>query len=119
MHYQQTATLPASNHHYGLLNTVQDCAAVCEQMTAMLHKSQDVHARGVQLQMLRDCADICHVMVRYLSRESVLAKSLAQYCAYVCEYCASTCLQFPDHESQRGGHICLGCAKECKEFAQF
>src|SRR5699024_2781066 len=107
------------HHHLGLLNTVQDCANTCEHMTSMLHRSHDLHCRGNQLSQLRDCADICALMGDYLARSSNFSKSLASFCAYVCEVCGNTCLQFPDQESQRCGHICLDCAKECKEFAGY
>ncbi len=105
------------NPHLGLLNTVQDCAVTCEEMTTMLHESENLYNRGIQLSHLRDCADICALMVKYLARSSHFSKALAGFCAYVCEICGNTCLQFPDQESQRCGHICLGCAKECKQFA--
>lgn len=103
--------------HSSHLNTVQHCATTCEHMITILHNGHNMHHRTMQLQYLRDCADICELVVKYLSRESHLSKTLAQFCAYVCELCAEACLKFPDVESQHCGHVCLHCAKMCREFA--
>jgi|UPI00064DB47B hypothetical protein len=122
MHY----THDVSHHHYSytnitphhLLKTIQHCEETCEGMVSMLvNKVDRSHSREKQIQLLRDCADICTLMAKYLARNSQLSKSLAQYCAYVCEVCGNTCLQFPDHESQQCGQICLNCAQECKSYS--
>ncbi|QDP42192.1 four-helix bundle copper-binding protein [Radiobacillus deserti] len=108
--------------HYpsmGLLETIQHCAVTCEHMTSMLHKKGMLEARGEQLAHLRDCADICQLMVDYLARGSVFSKSLASICAYICEICGNTCMQFPDEASQKCARTCLNCAKACKEFAEY
>ncbi|MEQ6375957.1 four-helix bundle copper-binding protein [Bacillaceae bacterium S4-13-58] len=116
-HYHGDQFMPHDHLSEGLLGTVQDCAATCEHMIGMLHKSKDMYGRGIQLSHLRDCADMCELMSRYLARNSQLSKSLAKYCAYVCEVCGNTCRQFPDPESQRCAQTCFHCAKECNEFA--
>lgn len=104
-----------SSHH--LLSMIQHCEGTCEHMISMLINQGETHSRKKQIQLLRDCADICTLMAKYLARNTHLAKSLAQYCAYVCELCGNTCLQFPDHESQQCGQICLNCAQECRAFS--
>lgn len=110
---------PVTSHvpHQHLLNTIQHCEATCEQMISILVNYPDLHARTEQAQLLRDCADICTLMSKFLARNTHLAKSLARYCAYVCELCGNTCLQFPDSHSQHCGQTCLNCAQECRRFS--
>ncbi len=105
-------------HHTNVLNTVQDCEATCEHMiTHLLMHSQDIHLRILQLQLLRDCADICTLTAKYLAGHSTFAKITANLCASICETCGNECAKFPDPESQKCAQICLHCARECRVFA--
>ena len=105
-------------HHTSITKTVQDCEAMCEHMiTHLLMHSQDLHLRHRQLQLLRDCADICTLTAKYLARHSSYSKPIAGFCASICEACGNECAQFPDKESQRCSRICLHCAMECRAFA--
>lgn len=105
-------------HHPNLIKTVQDCEAMCEHMVShnLMH-AQDIHLRLRQIQLLRDCADICTLMGKYLARHSSFSKALADICAIICEMCGNECAKFPDQESQKCAHVCLHCAKECRAFA--
>lgn len=116
MHHQSHMLHHESPHHL-LVGTVQNCEATCEHMITMLINHGDTKSRKLQIQLLRDCADICTLMAKYLARNTHLAKSLAQYCAYVCELCGNTCAQFPDQASQHCAQVCLHCAQECRAFA--
>ncbi|WP_053956435.1 four-helix bundle copper-binding protein [Inediibacterium massiliense] len=100
-----------------LLMTVQNCEANYEHMTTFLKCKKDVQSRVIQLQLLRDCADICTLMAKYLARNSVFSKCLANLCAYICEVCGTECSKFPDPESQHCAQICFHCARECRAFA--
>ncbi|MDQ0194811.1 hypothetical protein J2T20_003182 [Paenibacillus wynnii] len=101
----------------GLIQTVQNCAVTCEQMVTHLLHMSDVHNRVMQIQLLRDCVTICDTMVCYLARHSPFAKSLANFCACVCDVCGKECAKFPDPESQHCSRVCFHCAQECRMFA--
>lgn len=110
----------ASHHmmsHHHVLKTVRKCASTCEEMVSMLLAMPDLSARRMQLRLLEDCADICHLTVKYMARQSAFAKRIANLCASVCESCGHECARFPDAESQRCARICLDCARECRTFA--
>lgn len=101
-----------------ITNTVQDCEVMCEHMiTHLLMHSPDLHLRHRQLQLLRDCADICTLTAKYLARHSPYSKPIAGLCASICEACGNECARFSDKESQKCAHICLHCAMECRAFA--
>jgi hypothetical protein len=100
-----------------LLQTLHHCEATCEHMTTFLLSRPDVHARVRQLQLLRDCADICSLTAKYIARHSAFSKTIAALCASICEVCGNECLRFPDPESQKCGQICINCARECQAFA--
>lgn len=109
--------MPSHMMFPSVLKTLQYCAAVCEQMTNLLLCKKDVHCRTTQLQLLRDCADICETTMKFIARNSPYSRALAQFCAQVCEVCGNECLKFPDPESQMCARVCLQCAEECRAFA--
>lgn len=99
-----------------VLRTIQKCAAHCEHMTKIMLYTPDIHLRTTQIELLRDCADICEATAKYIARNSVFSKSLAKKCARICEICGKHCLQFSDEASQICARICLHCAEECRAF---
>lgn len=104
-------------HHERLVKTIHDCEAICEHMTTLLKRKPDVQMRMKQLQLLRDCADICGLTAKYVARNSPFAKTTASLCARICEACGSECARFPDMESQHCARVCMNCAKECRAYA--
>lgn len=100
-----------------LLHTVQHCEAICEHMVTHLICSHHDDRRDFQIQLLRDCADICTLMAKYIARNSCHAKTLASVCAYICEHCGNVCAKFPDAMSQHCAQVCLHCAHACRAFA--
>lgn len=111
------------SHHMGshmfpnVLHTVQHCEATCEHMITMLIHGKVSHRRSTQIQLLRDCADICTVTAKFIARESGFSRSLAHLCAHICEVCGNECARHPDKASQHCARVCLDCAQECKSFA--
>ncbi|GEM_PF-579273 len=105
------------DQYAGVLRTVQECEAVCENTFTAVLGRQDGYSRATQLQLLRDCADICTLTAKYIARCSTFARRLAALCAQVCEICGNHCLRMPDRESQFCGRVCLNCARECRAFA--
>lgn len=103
-------------HHGPLVKTIQDCEAICEHMTTMLKAKHDIRMRVAQLQLLRDCADICGLTAKYIARNSIFSKGIAHSCAHICEVCGRECARFADPESQHCARVCLNCARECRAF---
>ena len=104
-------------HHERLVKIIQDCEAICEHMTTLLKRKPDVHIRMRQLQLLRDCADICSLTAKYVARSSTFSKITVSLCARICEACGNECAKFPDMESQHCAHVCMNCARECQAYA--
>lgn len=101
----------------GTLRMLQDCASMCYKTCDMLLNRPDAHLRRPQIKLLADCATICEVCAKFVAGNSILMKSICEYCAYVCEVCGNECLKHPDQESQSCGQMCLKCARECRTLA--
>lgn len=100
-----------------LLHMVQHCEATCEHMITHLICLPHDDRRDLQIRLLRDCADICTLMAKYLARNSCNARMLAGVCACICERCGNECARFPDAMSQHCAQVCLHCAHACRAFA--
>lgn len=104
--------------HERLVKIIQDCEAVCEDMTTYVKNRSDVEMRRMQLHLLRDCADICGLTAKFVARGSDFARDLADLCACICEACGNECAKHRDPKSQNCARICLNCARECRNFAR-
>lgn len=100
-----------------ILNALQKCEETCEHMVTHILRHTDMQGRSKQVELLRDCADMCTFTGKYIARHSDFSKYTANLCAYVCSVCGNECLRFRDEMSQRCGRICHDCVRECKEFA--
>lgn len=111
--------LPSSHQvqHEALVRVIQDCEAVCEDMTTYVKRTPDFQMRVRQAQLLRDCADICGLTAKYAARNSMFARHVAHLCAMICEACGTECARFPDQMSQHCAQVCMNCARECRTFA--
>lgn len=100
-----------------VLPVVQHCEVVCEYTHTVILGRQDVHMRTQQLQLLRDCADVCTLTAKLIARCSAFAREMAALCAQVCEVCGNHCLRHQDQDSQYCGRVCCHCAEVCRAFA--
>lgn len=103
--------------HKDLIFTIQNCESTCEEMSTYLKKKHLIDERTRQARLIRDCADICGLTAKYISRKSYFSKNIAGLCAYICEICAHECMKYPDPMSQSCAQICMHCAKECKAYS--
>jgi phage host-nuclease inhibitor protein Gam len=102
-------------YQHRVLKTVQQCEVACEYTEYSIQQMGDI--RRDVLRLLRDCADICTLTAKYISRCSYFTKPIALLCAEICEVCGNHCLHNPDELLQRCGQMCLHCANECRVFA--
>lgn len=95
----------------------QKCTVECEHCATACLKEPDVGARTHCIQVLRDCADICALAVRYMARGSSDAKAICDLCATICDKCATECAKFDDQHCQSCASACRRCADECRKMA--
>lgn len=106
-------TLSPQQQH--CLDACFSCAQICEacanDMIGMTHHDHDdLMTRCIRL--CRDCADMCIVAAKFISRSSQRAESLCRLCAEICDQCAALCERHaPQHP------MCGPCAEECRRCA--
>lgn len=99
------------------VDACQSCAVECEHCASACLQEPDVSARVRCIQLLRDCADICVMAVRWMARGSSNINKICGLCADVCDACAAECARFKDAHCQRCADECRKCAAECRKMA--
>jgi hypothetical protein len=97
------------------LDSCFSCAQICEtcadDMIGMEHHDHnDLMTRCIRLCL--DCADICLLTAKWISRNSQRSESLCRFCAEICDQCAALCER---HAPQHA--LCGPCAEECRRCA--
>lgn len=111
----QHNTTPMSQQHQDCINACFSCAQTCEacadDMIGMHdHDHDDLMTRCIRL--CHDCADICLLAAKWMSRNSQRSESLCRLCAEICDQCAEVCERHaPKHA------MCGPCAEECRRCA--
>lgn len=108
----------AHEKHEGLLEALTNCAAACNHCAMACLDERDVKmlARCIKLDL--DCADICQLTAKLLSRDSEHAIHLLKECAEVCQACAEECEKHEHMEHCRKcAEACRNCAEACLQVA--
>lgn len=88
----------------------------CEGCLKDCLNEADVSARIRCIELLSDCAEICFVAARFMSRNSGFSKQICDLCAQICDACASECEKFQDQHCKSCAKICRQCAQECRNM---
>ena len=96
-----------------------ECHRVCiETMVHCLTKGGP-HAESRHIQVLADCADICHTSAAFMMRRSDLHTRICGACADVCDRCAHDCDGLKDDKQMAVcAAICRQCAQSCREMTR-
>lgn len=91
-----------------LINTLNNCVSACEFCANSCLDEDNVEEMTNCIRLDRDCADICSLAIKFLSRESKRAIHIIGTCADFCAECAEECEKH-DHDH------CIECAKACRQ----
>lgn len=91
-----------------LIQKLGYCLAACEHCADACLAESNVSSLVKCIRLDRDCADICGITLRFVSRGSEQAASIVEICAEICRKCAEECEKH-DHDH------CRECAEACRE----
>ena len=95
-----------------LIEALIACAIECERCATSCLLEEDVKMMVKCIQLDRDCADVCLLTAKLLSRDSEHGMHLLKECAEVCNKCATEC------EKHKHMEHCAKCAEACKKCAE-
>lgn len=100
-------------NHTDLVQTLTDCAAACEYCGyACLHE-MDVNMMAQCIAFDHDCADICTLAARLITRNSEIAMQYLLLCEEICRKCAEECGKHDYDHCRRCAEACRNCAEAC------
>ena len=92
------------------------CIESCEMCITSCLVSNATKMSGC-IQACRDCADICSITVRFMSRNSKHTNRLAAFCAIISDICAKECNKYEDEECKKCAKACKKCSLECSSIS--
>jgi hypothetical protein len=97
-----------------LLRTLTDCAAACSYCASACLDEENVNMLSKCIKLDMDCADICGLVAKLLTRGSKHAFHLLKECVEICGACAAEC----EKHAQHGMEHCRECAEACRKCAE-
>jgi hypothetical protein len=92
------------------------CATACEHCASECLEEKDVQKMARCIQPDRDCADLCALAARLMSRGSEFAPRLCALCVDICEACAAECAKHQHQHCKDCAEACRKCADECRKM---
>ena len=99
------------------IQACNDCATACEHCASACLDEKDVQAMTRCIRLDMDCALICAMASKLMSRGSEEAPAVCGICADVCRRCAEECRKHDDEHCQTCADACERCAEECEKMA--
>lgn len=107
----------AGDEAHALVAAASECAAVCTACADACLAEDDPAALRACIRTDLDCADLCAVTARLISRpgpqDPATLRAQLDACATACRACAEEC----DEHAERMEH-CRACAEACRACAE-
>lgn len=109
---------PTTHHHSGhehgpLIEQLLNCATACETCAAACLDEEDVTHMAQCIEMDRDCAELCYITAKLLTRDSEFAHELLALCEKACRQCADECSKHEHEHCKKCADQCTQCADAC------
>jgi len=112
-----------TEHMQHCIDACTACTQICDRcaddMIGMDTGGAQKELRQLCIRLCRDCADLCALSIRWMSRLSPSAELICRACAEICDRCAEVCEQHAPHHALCGdcGAECRRCAGTCRDMA--
>ena len=100
-----------------LIQKLAYCLASCEHCADACLSEDDPGSMAECIRLDRDCADICGMAIRYISRDSKRASSVVKHCADICGMCAEECEKFDSDHCKDCAEACRECEEACRQYS--
>ena len=106
----------AHQGHSNLINKLSNCLAACEHCANACLSEENSGNMAECIRTDRDCADLCALAIKFVSRDSAHASALVELCAEVCNACAEECGKHDHDHCQKCAKACRECAEACRQY---
>ena len=98
--------------HKELISILNACAIECNRCTIACLEEENINMLEKCIKLDIDCAEMCHLAVSFLARDSEHTEHILPECAELCESCAKECEMHKDLDH------CKVCAEACRKCAE-
>jgi hypothetical protein len=99
-----------------LVKAMARCIHACERCAADCLNERDAPQVRTCISTSLDCADICSLTLKMISRESTYWDHLLQLCVRVCQDCAKECGKHNALTCQDCAEACQYCIVACEQY---
>lgn len=103
----------AIQDHNNLVQILMNCTAACEYCAHACLQEKEVNNMSRCIALDHDCADICTLAARLLSRRSDIGMQYLLICEEICRSCADECSKHDHDHCKRCAEACRNCAEAC------
>lgn len=104
------------NNFKEIIDSLSNCEIECERCAALCLEEENVKELSKCIKLNRDCADICSLGIKFLTRQSGLLQSVISVCADLCALCAEECEKHDHKHCERCAAVCRECEELCKQY---
>ena len=114
-----TATQGLTQEMRACIDECIACYAICVETQAHCIGMGGRHAEAQHLNTLADCAKLCEVSANAMLRMSDFHAQICRVCAEACDRCARSCEQVDrnDETMRQCAERCRSCADSCRLMA--
>lgn len=99
------------------IKACEDCLVACEECASECLREEGGNLMAPCIQLDCDCALICDVAVKLLSRQSLFSTTICLTCAEICRACSAECRKHDMKHCQDCANACDICADECEAIS--
>ncbi len=99
-----------------LVESLEDCVAACNNCAASCLAEDSVQEMTDCIKLDLDCADICHMALKLLARDSGHAITVVELCKNICAECAVECEKHEHDHCQQCANACRRCENRCRNY---
>lgn len=99
-----------------LVESLENCDAVCNNCAVSSLNEKDSRALTNCIKLNLDCADVCHLALRQLARNSKYAVLIVEICMKICAECAEECKKYDNDQCRLSTGACRRCENHCRNY---
>jgi len=100
------------------MDDCSECAVICNEGIMYCCSRGGNHVSMQLMSILMDCADMCQMVCRAMTRSSGMSPKMCALCAEMCINCGNMCEQTSgDKMMMLCAEVCRRCAESCMDMA--
>jgi len=101
-----------------LVESLENCDALCNNCVTSSLDEDNIQPLSACIKLSIDCADICHLALKLLTRDSSHTVSAVELCMTICGECAAECEKHDYDQCRLSTRACRQCESHCRIYLE-